>query len=196
MVKSSFVKRYGAKSPKAKSPKAPSTKSGKSAPTNSTNSTNPTNPTNGTNSTNPTNPTNNTNSTNPTNITSYLNEIYLTEADPSTPSPLHRLLSWLGIISLDSDQVWVPFEVVEEVPPLELEGEGDITKCEVPEQSDIPATWHYYDGLIEKNRKIASIASSIKEYAPKRGLVEDITEQQDEKDSDGKDVSNKDVDQH
>ena len=69
-------------------------------------------------------------------------------------------------------------------------------KCEVPEQSDIPATWHYYDGLIKKNRKIASIASSIKEYAPKRGLVEDITEQQDEKDSDGKDVSNKDVDQH
>jgi len=85
-----------------------------------------------------------------------------------------------------------PIEVVEEVA-------FDVVtklKCEMPEQSDNPATWHYYDGLIKKNRKIASLAQNVTEYAPKRGLVEDITEQQDEKDSDGKDVSIKDMDQH
>ena len=86
-------------------------------------------------------------------------------------------------------------ELVEMVPPLELDSKNETTKCAVPMQSDIPATWHYYDGLIEKNRKIASTASSIKEYAPKRGLVEDmVDEEQDEEDSDGKDSSTEDED--
>ena len=118
----------------------------------------------------------------------------------STPG---RLLSWLGMMSSDEvedeedDEELI--ELVEKVV-FELEGEDVVTNCDVPEpeQSDIPATWQYYNELIKKNRKIASLARNVREYAPKRGLVEDIIEQQDAEDEDsenGKDVSVKDVDQ-
>ena len=109
------------------------------------------------------------------------------------PSLLHRLLSSLGLVSSAwDDDGEEPIEVVEEVA-------FDFNpKCDVPEQSDIPDTWHIYDELIKKNRKMASMARNVKEYAPKRGLVEDIIEQQDaeDEDSDDKDTSkDKDMDE-
>ena len=63
-----------------------------------------------------------------------------------------------------------PIEVVEEVA-FDFN-----SKCDVPEQSDMPG-WLYYDGLIKKNHKMASVARNVEEYAPKRGLVEDRIEQ-------------------
>ena len=82
-----------------------------------------------------------------------------------------------------------PIEVVEQVA-FDLN-----PKCDVPEQSEIPG-WLYYDGLIKKNRKMASMARNIEEYAPKRGLVEDIDIEQQEAEENGKEVINKNVDQH
>jgi len=84
---------------------------------------------------------------------------------------------------------------VEEVDGL-FELDDWMRECDVPEleQSDNPAAWNYYDGLIEKNRHIASLARSVKEYAPKRGLVEDtlIDAELQEDEEDNEDVSNKD----
>ena len=106
--------------------------------------------------------------------------------DDSIYAKVLNLLSWffLGIETMS--------EVTEE------EAWTMARECDVPEleQSDNPAAWNYYDGLIEENRNIASLARSVKEYAPKRGLVEDSlidAELQDqEDDEDDEDVTNKD----
>jgi hypothetical protein len=110
---------------------------------------------------------------------------------------VRRLLSWfLGIETMsegaeeddemiDVEEVSRPFEFVDWTMARECDAPE-------PEQSDNPAAWNYYDGLIEKNRHIASLARSVKEYAPKRGLVEDILiDAELQEDEDDEDVTNK-----
>ena len=87
------------------------------------------------------------------------------------PEPLHRLLSCLGLMSSASDEVEVEKIGVEEVA---FELEGVTTKCDPGTLHCFDVTWLHYDELIKKNRKIATLARNIKEYAPKQGIVEDI----------------------
>ena len=117
------------------------------------------------------------------------------EPEPEPLSPLHRLLSSLGLMPSTSDEVEVE-KIGVEVEEVAFELEGVATKCDPGTLSYLDATWLHYDELIKKNRKIATLARNIKEYAPKQGIVEDIIEQQDSDDRAGEDADIKNVDQH
>jgi hypothetical protein len=136
------------------------------------------------------------NQTTDTNRTRLLSVSGLESSDSIYPK-VRNLLSWIFGIPEGAQEELID---VEEVEGSEIEhAVQDWTferKCDVPEleQSDNPAAWNYYDGLIEKNRNIASLARSVKEYAPKRGLVEDmiIDAELQEDDEDDEEVTNKD----
>jgi hypothetical protein len=97
---------------------------------------------------------------------------------------VRRVLSWLGMVSDDEEEVFI--EVEEVVNLFELEGANVTTRmCDVPEQSDNPAVWSYYDRLIEKNRNTASLARHVEEYAPKLRLDDIVVEQEGQQEDEG-----------
>ena len=100
-----------------------------------------------------------------------------------------NLLSWFFGIPEGAEEELIDVEEVD--GPFELD--DWVRECDVPEleQANNPAAWNYYDGLIEKNRHIASLARSVKEYAPKQGLVADtLIDAELQEDEDDEDFTN------